>query len=96
MWQEIVDNGLKIKMDTVVEVWKGGWQDEMAKVTAAGYNVILSAPWYLDSISYGSDWISVSCSHFLYNNLYSFLCYRGTELIHTISKVSHYKDVEDH
>ena len=61
VWQEILDNGVKVKKDTVVEVWKGnGWQNEMASITKAGYNVILSAPWYLDLISYGPDWIKAS------------------------------------
>ena len=60
VWQEILDNGLNIKKDTVVDVWKGGWQKEMAKVTAAGYNVILAAPWYLNRIKFGSDWVNVS------------------------------------
>tara|TARA_B110000208_G_scaffold24314_1_gene31169 strand:- start:1589 stop:2323 length:735 start_codon:yes stop_codon:yes gene_type:complete len=44
-WQEIFDNGVKILPDTVVEVWKGGnWQDDMARVSAAGYHSVLSAP----------------------------------------------------
>ena len=40
----------------MVEVWKGGYQAEMDKVTKMGYNTILAAPWYLDYISYGADW----------------------------------------
>jgi hexosaminidase len=56
VWQEIFDNGLKVKNNTVVDVWKGGWQEELAAVTSAGLKAILSAPWYLNYISYGQDW----------------------------------------
>lgn len=38
-------------------MWIGGrYNDEMSKVTAAGYPTLLSAPWYLDYISYAQDW----------------------------------------
>lgn len=54
VWQEIVDNGAKIVVDTGIDVWKGGnWQEEMAAVTKAGFHTVLSAPFYLNYISYG-------------------------------------------
>ena len=57
VWQEIFDNGAKIAPDTVIDVWKGGnWQEEMATVTRAGFHSVLSAPFYLNYISYGEDW----------------------------------------
>ncbi|XP_013855001.1 beta-hexosaminidase subunit beta [Austrofundulus limnaeus] len=58
VWQEVFDNDVKLKPDTVVHVWMngGGCDKEMANVTAAGYTAILSAPWYLDYVSYGQDW----------------------------------------
>ncbi|KAI1905255.1 hypothetical protein AGOR_G00014230 [Albula goreensis] len=57
VWQEVFDNGVKLKPDTVVEVWIGyKMEEELQNVTAAGYTTILSAPWYLDYISYGQDW----------------------------------------
>jgi len=57
VWQEIFDNGAKIASDTVIDVWKGAsWQAEMAAVARAGFHSVLSAPFYLNYISYGEDW----------------------------------------
>ncbi|XP_019741675.1 beta-hexosaminidase subunit beta isoform X2 [Hippocampus comes] len=59
IWQEVFDNGVKLERDTVVHVWMGGADsgEEMRNVTAAGFSAILSAPWYLDYISYAQDWL---------------------------------------
>ncbi|XP_033023379.1 beta-hexosaminidase subunit alpha [Lacerta agilis] len=62
VWQEVFDNGVKVKPDTLIHVWRenaGSYQAEMARVTKAGYRALLSAPWYLNHISYGQDWMAV-------------------------------------
>lgn len=46
--------------NTVIDVWKGGWEAEMNKVTAGGLHAVLSTCWYLNYISYGEDWKRVS------------------------------------
>uniref|UniRef100_A0A2I3H001 Beta-hexosaminidase n=2 Tax=Nomascus leucogenys TaxID=61853 RepID=A0A2I3H001_NOMLE len=54
---EVFDDKAKLAPGTIVEVWKdSAYPEELSRVTASGFPVILSAPWYLDLISYGQDW----------------------------------------
>uniref|UniRef100_A0A8I5ZT00 Beta-hexosaminidase n=1 Tax=Rattus norvegicus TaxID=10116 RepID=A0A8I5ZT00_RAT len=57
VWQDVFDDQVELQPGTVVEVWKSeNYLNELAQVTASGFPAILSAPWYLDLISYGQDW----------------------------------------
>ncbi|XP_072484059.1 beta-hexosaminidase subunit alpha [Notamacropus eugenii] len=60
VWQEVFDNSVKLSPDTVIHVWRDvkpvPYAMEMQNITSAGYRVLLSAPWYLNHISYGQDW----------------------------------------
>ncbi|KAM9181813.1 beta-hexosaminidase subunit alpha [Mergus octosetaceus] len=60
VWQEVFDNRVKVGPDTIIHVWKNSppYKEEMANVTKAGYRALLSAPWYLNRISYGQDWMA--------------------------------------
>uniref|UniRef100_A0AC34RI97 Beta-N-acetylhexosaminidase n=1 Tax=Panagrolaimus sp. JU765 TaxID=591449 RepID=A0AC34RI97_9BILA len=58
-WQEVFDNN-KPAPGSIIHVWKGSTaterNEELARVTAAGFQVILSSCWYLNYINYGADW----------------------------------------
>jgi hexosaminidase len=60
VWQEVFDNGVKVKPDTVVHVWMGNTQaeidTEIDKVTKQNLRTILSSCWYLNYIKYGDNW----------------------------------------
>jgi len=63
IWQDPVDKNVTVQSDTIVEIWKdeasgmpGHWENYAKKVAEKGYTMILSAPWYLNMISYGQDW----------------------------------------
>ena len=57
VWQDVFDNGIKLKADTIIQVWNGGlnWTAEVRSVTGAGHQTILSSCWYLDLVSPSDD-----------------------------------------
>ncbi|XP_071794815.1 beta-hexosaminidase subunit alpha-like isoform X1 [Asterias amurensis] len=62
VWQEVVDNGVKVDSGTVVHVWKTPWQSELFNVTKKGYKSLISTPWYLNlagASPYNQDWRSI-------------------------------------
>nr|XP_048279488.1 beta-hexosaminidase subunit alpha isoform X2 [Myodes glareolus] len=60
VWQEVFDNKVKIRPDTIVQVWREEvpveYMKEMEQITKAGFRALLSAPWYLNRVKYGPDW----------------------------------------
>ncbi|XP_063239319.1 beta-hexosaminidase subunit alpha-like isoform X2 [Bacillus rossius redtenbacheri] len=56
VWQDVFDNGVSLPRDTIVHVWNGIPYEELAQVTAAGHQALLSSCWYLDSLEPGGSW----------------------------------------
>lgn len=60
VWQEVFDNKVKVRPDTIIQVWREeapvSYWKELALITNAGFRALLSAPWYLNRINYGPDW----------------------------------------
>eukprot|EP00096_Caligus_rogercresseyi_P016428 TRINITY_DN907_c0_g1_i3.p1 TRINITY_DN907_c0_g1~~TRINITY_DN907_c0_g1_i3.p1 ORF type:complete len:539 (+),score=55.11 TRINITY_DN907_c0_g1_i3:60-1676(+) len=57
VWNEVFDNKNNVTSDTVIHIWIGNYTEKVNEVTKAGLEVIMSEGWYLNYISYGSDWM---------------------------------------
>ncbi|XP_077988449.1 beta-hexosaminidase subunit alpha-like [Glandiceps talaboti] len=60
-WEDALDNGIQLRKDAIIQVWKGVDRDypqRLANVTSQGYRVLLSSPWYLNYVQnpYSQDW----------------------------------------
>jgi len=71
VWEEIIDNGVEVRSDTVAHVWLN--QAHMATTTAKGYRTLISSNWYLNYVGnpYSQDW------HGYYN--FEPLNFKGTD-----------------
>jgi len=65
VWQDVYDNGVKLDKSTQIQIWKDTsilpehkkWYEYLNQMTAEGYKVILSSPWYINLVSYGyQEW----------------------------------------
>jgi len=64
LWQDPIDNDVVASKDALIGVWKDTtldsklkkWQEYIMPIVRKGHQVVLSAPWYLNYISYGMDW----------------------------------------
>ncbi|KAI3386931.1 hypothetical protein SNEBB_004278 [Seison nebaliae] len=56
IWQDVIDNHVVVNNETIVQVWLGVWQEKLREITGKGYRTLLSSPWYLDHIHFGTDW----------------------------------------
>lgn len=50
VWQEIFNNAVKVKPDTIIDVWKGFDAVTLQQATMANLSVVLSGGWYLDHL----------------------------------------------
>lgn len=50
----------QVRPDTIIQVWQEelpvDYMKELELITKAGFRALLSAPWYLNRITYGPDW----------------------------------------
>ncbi|KAH7955942.1 hypothetical protein HPB52_005260 [Rhipicephalus sanguineus] len=64
IWQDPIDNNVNAADDTLVVIWKGGpryknatpWQTHARNIARKGYQMVVSACWYLNHIASGPDW----------------------------------------
>lgn len=53
----------QVRPDTIIQVWREEtpvhYTKEMELITRAGFRALLSAPWYLNHITYGPDWSEI-------------------------------------
>lgn len=63
VWQDVYDNGVRPDKSTQIQIWKdeaigfSKWSDYLNDIIKNGYPVILSAPWYINFVSYGyQEW----------------------------------------
>lgn len=55
VWQEIFDSGVALPSSTIIDIWKvWEYQTTRTSATAAGFDVVQSACWYLDYLHV--DW----------------------------------------
>ncbi|KAJ0173925.1 hypothetical protein K1T71_010071 [Dendrolimus kikuchii] len=56
VWQEVYDEGVGLSKETLIQVWKYHWIEEMIKILNDGHLVVFSSSWYLDYLKF--DWDS--------------------------------------
>jgi hexosaminidase len=57
VWQEIVDNGLRVRPDTFVNIWKGFDVPAIQRAVGQGLQVVVSGCWYLDQLEWEWDYL---------------------------------------